>query len=127
VDREGIAREVRRRQVREMLDFEREREQTLTEQVELVIGEADGAGVDAAVYARMSPEDVEIVDAELNPPTWESEEDELEFIERDDLVDFDEEGEIDLHAEELARLDGELEDCRRRQVAFQAYLDALDG
>src|SRR5438128_99244 len=37
VDNQAIAREVRRRQARETLEFEREREQTLKEQVEIVI------------------------------------------------------------------------------------------
>jgi len=125
VDREAIAREVRRRQVQETLDFEREREQTLKEQVEIVITEADGKSVDEAAFARMSPEDVEIVNAELNPPGFEAEDDPSFFFERDDLINLDDEEDVDQHAEELARLNGELEDCRRRQRAFEAYLDAL--
>jgi len=125
VDREAIAREVRRRQVQETLDFEREREQTLKEQVEIVITEADGKGVDEAAFARMSPEDVEIVNAELSPPGIDAEDDPSFFFERDDLINLDDDDEVDPHAEELARLNGELEDCRRRQRAFEAYLDAL--
>jgi len=125
VDREAIAREVRRRQVQETLDFEREREQTLKEQVEIVITEADGKGVDEAAFARMSPEDVEIVNAELNPPGIEVEDDPSFFLERDDLINLDDEEDVDPHAEELARLNDELEDCRRRQRAFEAYLEAL--
>jgi len=125
VDREAIAREVRRRQVQETLDFEREREQTLKEQVEIVITEADGKSVDEAAFARMSPEDVEIVNAELNPPGIEVEDDPSFFFERDDLINLDDEENVDQHAEELARLKGELEDCRRRQRAFEAYLEAL--
>jgi len=111
--------------VQETLDFEREREQTLKEQVEIVITEADGKSVDEAAFARMSPEDVEIVNAELNPPGIEAEDDPSFFFERDDLINLDDEENVDPHAEELARLNGELEDCRRRQRAFEAYLDAL--
>ena len=125
MDRESIAREVRRRQVQETLDFEREREQTLKEQVEIVITEVEGKNVDEAVFARMSPEDAEIVNAELNPPGIEAEEDPGFFFERDDLFNLDDEPAVDPHAEELARLNAELEDCRRRQRAFEAYLDAL--
>jgi hypothetical protein len=125
MDREAIAREVRRRQVQETLEFEREREQTLKEQVEIVITEVDGKSVDQAAFARMSPEDVEIVNAELNPPGFETDDDPSFFFERDDLINLDDEPEIDAHAEELARLNAELEDCRRRQRAFEAYLDAL--
>ena len=93
------------------------------EQIELVIAEAEGKRVDEAVFARMSPEDAAIVNAELNPPGYDAEDDENEFFERDDVINF--EDPIDEQAEELARLNGEVEDCRRRQRAFQAYLDAL--
>lgn len=115
---------MRQRQVREALEFEREREQTLKEQIELVIGEAEGGRVDAAVFALMSPEDVEIVKTELNPPTFESD-DGPTFFERDDVIYLDEEEEIDPQEAELLRLNQELENCRRTQRAFEAYLDAL--
>jgi hypothetical protein len=124
VDREAIAREVRRRQAQEALDFERERELTLKEQVELVVAEVEGARVDEAAFARMSPEDAAIVRAELNPPMPYTEADPGFFFERDDLINLDEE-ETDPQEAELARLDVELEDCRRRQRAFEAYLEAL--
>lgn len=113
--------------MQETLDFEREREQTLKEQVEIVVTEVEGKNVDEAVFARMSPEDVEIVSAELTPPSIDVEEDPAFFFERDDLINLDDEPDIDPHAEELARLNAELEDCRRRQRAFEAYLAALDS
>lgn len=119
MDRQAIAREVRRRQAREVLDFEREREQTIKEQIELVIAEADGAGVDAVAFERMSSEDAEIVRAELAPLAGA----ESGFLERDDVIQLEDESEA--QAEELARLHGELDDCRRRQRAFAAYLEAL--
>jgi len=125
VDREAIARAVRRRQAQETLDFEREREQTLNDQVELVIAEAEGANVDAAAFAKMSPQDVQIVKTELDPPGF-GDDDGPGFFERDDLFDLDEfEDDIDPHAEELARLNSELAECRRRQEAFAAYIAAL--
>jgi len=126
VDREAIARAVRRRQAQETLDFEREREQTLKDQVELVIAEAEGARVDAAAFEKMSPQDVQIVRTEFDPPGFGDGDDGPGFFERDDLFDLDEfEDEVDPHAEELARLNSELAECRRRQEAFSAYLDAL--
>lgn len=102
-----------------MLDFEREREQTIREQIELVVAETDGSRVDAAAFALMSPEDEAIVKEELTPVPLE----ETSFFERDDVILFDDEA--DEHAQELARLNDELDDCRRRQHAFEAYLEAL--
>ena len=115
---------MRKRQVREALEFEREREQTLKEQIEIVIAETEGARVDAAAFALMSPEDVQIVKAELSPPTFEADEGPT-FFERDDVIYLDEEEELDPQEAELLRLKQELEDCRRTQLAFEAYLEAL--
>ncbi len=127
MDREAIARGVRRRQAQESLDFEREREQTLKDQIEIVISEAEGPRIDAAAYERMSPADVEIVKAEFAPLGYDAE-DPGSFFDRDDVFNFeevDEEG--DPHDEEIARLNVELEGCRRRQQAFAAYIEALEG
>ncbi len=124
MDREAIARGVRRRQAQESLDFEREREQTLQEQIELVIGEAESSRIDAAAFERMSAEDVAIVKADLNPLPYEEEPG--SFFERDDVFNFEDVGEeVDPHAEEIARLTVEVEQCRRRQQAFSAYIEAL--
>lgn len=119
MEREEIARTVRRRQANEVLTFEREREETIREQIELVIAETEGGRIDAAAFARMSPEDAEIVKEELTPAPLE----ERSFFERDDVIMLDDEG--DERAAELARLNEELEDCRRRVRAFEAYLEAL--
>jgi hypothetical protein len=119
VDREAVAREVRRRQVTESLEFEREREKTVAEQIELVIVEIEGPKVDAVVFERISAEDAELVKQELSLPESDAE----EFFERDDVIWLDEP--VDERAEELARLNEELDDCRGRQRAFEAYLAAL--
>jgi hypothetical protein len=71
----------------------------------------------------MAAEDVQIVKQELTPEFFESD-DPAFFLERDDLIDLDEE-EVDPHTEELNRLNAELADCRRRQRAFEAYLAGL--
>lgn len=116
-----MARQVRRRQAKEILDFEREREQTINEQIELLVAETEGGRVDAAAFQQMSPEDAEIVRTELTPVPLE----ESGFFERDDVILLDDEE--DEHAAELARLNEELADCRRRLRAFESYLAALDG
>jgi len=112
--------------VQELLDFERERQQTLEDQIEFVVAEAEGASVDEATFARMSPEDVRIVKSDLNPLPYESD-DGPEYFERDDLMDIDLDEPVDPHAEELARLNEEIANCHRRQRAFEAYLAALGG
>ena len=115
-----MAREVRRRQAKETLEFEREREKTIQEQIELVIVEIEGPRIDAAAFERMSVEDAELVREEL---TVSSDDDGPGFFERDDVIMLDDV--VDERAEELARLNDELDDCRRRQRAFEAYLAAL--
>lgn len=115
---------MRRRQAQETLDFERERERNLEESVELVIGEAEGARIDAAAFARMKPEDAEIVREEFSPVDHDAD-DPGSFFDRDDVFNFAEVEDTDPRAEELARLNGELEECRRRQQAFSAYIEAL--
>jgi hypothetical protein len=112
--------------MQEALDFERDRAQAIEDQIALTVCEVEGPQIDAAAFAAMSPEDVEIVQAELNPPPYGSDEG-PEYFERDDLIDLDFEEPGDPHAEELTRLNRELEDCRRRQQAFESYLEALEG
>ena len=84
----------------------------------------DGPRIDAEAFASMSAEDVAIVQAELNPLPYEAE-DGPDFFERDDLMDLGDPDPLDPNAEELARLNQELDNCRRRQEAFKAYLAAL--
>src|SRR5262249_1510479 len=81
----------------------------------------EGGRIDAAAFERMSPEDAEIVRTELTPVPLDDRD--AGFFERDDVILLDDE--VDEQAEELARLNDELEDCRRRQRAFEAYLAAL--
>jgi hypothetical protein len=127
VDHVAIAREVRRRQALEALEFERQREETLVGQLEQLVAEERGAAVDEEAFARMEPEDVAVVRAELaltweEPETGEADEDFFGSFGQDAAED---EGEV--LADEVARLEGEIESSRRRQRAFDAYLAALDG
>jgi hypothetical protein len=126
VDRDAIARQVRRQQVEDALEFERDREKTISDQIAIAITDVEGPKVDADVFARMSAEDVELVRAELNPLPYAADEGPEErddyFVDLDDVEQSD-----DPHAEELARLNEELALSRRRKQAFEAYLAALDG
>jgi hypothetical protein len=124
VDREAIARGVRRRQAEEALEFERDREEAIQQQIEISVTEVEGPLVDAAAFRSMSLEDAEIVRSELNPLLYDPEEG-PDYFERDDLFEIDFDAPDDPHAEELARLREELAQCRRRQEAFKAYLAAL--
>lgn len=112
--------------MQDALEFERDREKAISDQIAIAIGDVDGPKVDAAVFARMSPEDAELVRAELNPTPFAADDDDGPgFVERDDFVDLDDLDLGDPHAEELARLNEELALSRRRKEAFEAYLTAL--
>jgi hypothetical protein len=128
VDRDAIARRRRRSQALEVLEFERERERALADQLESIVAEEEGRRVDEEAFARMAPEDVAIV-RELLGDGWEFEEDE----EEDELggdVGFlldDEDGELEEEegADEVARLQGLLESCRTSQRALERFIEAL--
>jgi hypothetical protein len=120
VDREVLARAGRRRQVLEALEFERDRETVLVEQLEHTLAEADGPGLDETVFAGMEAGDAEIVrEALLGPQD--------EFADEESALEPEPEYEPDPNEveEEIARLQEELADCRRRQQAFERYLSGL--
>src|SRR5262245_34775906 len=125
VDRQAIARAGRARQTREHLAVEREREAALQEELEDHVGEAEGPAIDEEVFARMDPEDARLVreasagvpDDGPPPgdPSWRGEGEEYAApgAERDGVE------------EEVARLERELATCRRRQRAYERYLELL--
>jgi hypothetical protein len=122
VEREAIARERRRRQALEHLEFEREREAALRDQLEELITEQHGSQVDDSAFANMSPEDVSVVRKALVGTDESPEADEVEVA----LSDWPDDGaEVDDVEDEILRLEGELADCHRRQQAFERYLEAL--
>jgi hypothetical protein len=122
MDREALARAARRRQALEALEFERERESALVEQLEHTVADAEGRRLDEAIFAGMEPEQVEIVRGVLHGPS-EDEEDEEILIEREIFgPDPDDDESVE---EEIARLEQELADCRTRQQAFERYLAGL--
>jgi len=121
VDRESIARAERRRQALEALEFERARAAALRERLEAIVVELDGPAIDAAIFAELSPNDVEIV-----RPTLQSDEPELDAPLELDPDGGDPRAE---HAawleEEVTRLEQEIVASGRRQQAFESYLEAL--
>jgi hypothetical protein len=130
VDLREIARGRRRRQGLEALEFERDREAALREQLEETITELEGASVDNETFARMAPEDVDIVrqtlfdmgDAFEPGVDGEADEDWLaEFMEGSPEVDREEQ------LGEVARPEAEIGESRRRQGALERYLEALAG
>ena len=120
-----MVRAVRRRQAFEALEFERMREAALGEQLEERVAELEGERVDEALFARLAPEDAEVV-RQLGPPEPLEE---LGF--EDDFLAEPEENdpaaERDELEEEIARLQAEIAESRRRQQAFERYLDLLDA
>jgi hypothetical protein len=123
MDREAVARSRRRRQVDEALEEERGREEALTNQLEEVVADEDGGRIDELAFARMEAEDVVLVREFLEPPSVfdEGEDDPDGFALEDDVLG---ENGVD---EEIGRLQAEIADSRRRQLAYRRYLEALDG
>ena len=137
MDRVVIAREERRRQVTEDLEFERDRAVELRNEINRLTLELEGPGIDEQVFAKMAPQDVELVRAVVQDGP---------LVERDDVdqdwIDFGNEEtpedvadqvdykqlEAEYRAEqeaEIVRLQEEIVVSERRQQALEAYLEAL--
>ena len=137
MDRVVIAREERRRQVTEDLEFERDRAVELRNEINRLTLELEGPGIDEQVFAKMAPQDVELVRAVVQDGP---------LVERDDVdqdwIDFGNEEtpedvadqvdykqlEAEYRAEqeaEIVRLQEEIVASERRQQALEAYLEAL--
>ncbi len=125
----GVARSHRRRQAQDALQFERDREAALREQLEETVTELEGPNVDEETFARMAPEDVDIVRQTLSEMgdafepgvDGEADEDWLAEFMQGESPEVDREERL----EEVARLEGEIEDSKRRQQALERYLEAL--
>ena len=127
MDRDAIARAQRSREAGEALEFERERVGELKQQIEAIVAELAGPGVEQAAFATMTPEDVEAVRAVLHPDMGLGpEEDWLAFEgEQTDTWDEAEEDTGGDAEEEIARLQVEIAASRKRQEALERYLEAL--
>lgn len=120
MDRDAIVRRRRRQQAEEALEFERERERALLEQVESILVEEDGRRVDEEAFARMSPAEAELARELLDDGSWVPDDEE------DDVgLDADGGPEEEDEEDELARLDGELAACRARQRALERYIEVV--
>jgi hypothetical protein len=126
VDLRSVARSHRRRTVIEALDFERSRESALRAEIEEVVAELEGPDVDEETFARMRPEDADIVRRSLLGADDGFEE---QFDEEWPSESEESEAEADREAQlaEVARLEEEIAESQRRQEAFERYLEALDG
>ena len=135
MDRVAIAREERRRQVTDELEFERDRAGQLRDEANRLALELDGPGIDEEVFAKMPAEDVELIRDTLGTTP---------FVERDsaegeEWLDFgedppeeepvdEEQLAAELRAEqeaEIVRLLEEIVASERRQQALETYLEAL--
>ena len=126
-----IARSVRRRQVGEALELERDREAALRGQLEETAAELEGSGIDEETFAAMDPDDVGFVQQALLE-TGDVVADGLDGDADDEwLQEFmDGASPEDVRQErldEVARLEEEIADSRRRQQALERYLEALAG
>jgi hypothetical protein len=129
VDRLAIARAERRRQATDELEFERDRATALQEQLERIVLELEGPALDAEVFAKMDPEDVELIRGAIQGGS----EMELEDLD-DELLEGDEGGhdteewaaeQREAHEAEIVRLQAEIAASERRQQALERYLEAL--
>jgi hypothetical protein len=127
MDRVAMARAERRRQAADELEFERDRETTLREQIVRIAVELEGAGLDEEVFGRLAPEDVELVRPALQGgPAFEGieEGEEAEWLDSEEPW-RDEQAERQELEAEITRLEGEIAASARRQQAFEHYLEAL--
>lgn len=106
----------------ESLEFERNREAALAEQLEEIVVEGEGPAIDEEAFARMAPEDVELVRASLESPSFDLFGDEESLYPQASEDNSEDDGSLE---EEIARLEEEIAASRRRQRAFERYLEAL--
>jgi hypothetical protein len=123
VDTDAIVRARRREDALQALEFEQGRETALLDQVNEVLVELDGPRIDAAAFANMEPEDVELVRQALEPTQFTPEEEWLE-LEGEPPARVERLRQAELQAEQQ-RLRQSIAECRRRQNALERYVVAL--
>ena len=122
MDRDAHVRAARRREALDALEFERQREVMLAEQLGDILAEADGPGLDASLFEQMSEEDASLVAVALGQvePVFDPDE------EDEEEAGFGDESEDGAGVEEeAARLQEEIESSQRIQAALSRYLDLL--
>ena len=132
VEADALARTQRRRWALEAVEYERSRESALQDRLEEVSAELEGSRIDAEIFARISPADVEIIRSAFGEESGEPvPAAELDY--GDEITRAWDDDEVDPEAErrelvgELTRLRVEIDDSRRRRQAFEHYLDALSA
>jgi hypothetical protein len=109
MDRDATVRDRRRREALDSLELERERQEALGARLESALRDLEAWRADEAAFARMQPEDVETlrrVGFTAHQPA-ESSRARLEG--------------------QVAELEAELAESRRRARAFERYAEALGG
>jgi hypothetical protein len=128
VDRRAIARAERGRQATDELELERDRATALQEQVERIVLELEGPALDEEVFARMDPEDVELIRSAIQGGSEfevdDADEELLQDEQDDDSEDWAAEQREEQEAE-IVRLQAEIAASERRQQALERYLEAL--
>ncbi len=130
MDRDAVARAGRRAQADEALDFEREREAALRQQLAELVLEEDGPRVDAAAFAKLDGGDAERVRAALGLLDEDETDDEDDPFAQDVYVDLAEEPDDADEAgveDEASRLQREIDDSLRVQAALERFIGVLDG
>lgn len=120
MDRDAIVRGRRRDQALEALDFERQRELALADEIADLLVERDGRRVDEEAFRRMDAADVGLVRELLEEAAFPDEE-----LEADGAAPEEDDAGADAAEDELARLQEEVAACRERQRALERYLEAL--
>lgn len=124
MDRDAIVRTRRREQALEALEFEREREQALEQQIGAILVEEEGSRVDEEVFGRMEETDVALV-RELLDVGFGVNGDGDELGDDPESWLADDTGDPDEREDEIGRLEAEIALCRERQRALERYVDGL--
>lgn len=125
-----MARAHRRRQAGDALEYERERADSLREEIERLVAELEAPAIDEEAFARMAPGDAALVRVLVQPVEGpEPEGDPAEDAWLIDGDDADAGEQPDPRAEieeEIVRLEEEIAESRRLQEALESYLAALE-
>jgi hypothetical protein len=119
VNVDEIVRARRRQQALDALEFERDRQTALRDQIDEVLTELEGSRIDDETFARMAPEEVTLVREVLDPGRDEG-------FDRDGALMSESPAEIRREREaERVRLEEVITASSSRQQALERYIEAL--
>ena len=107
-DRDRTVRERRRQEALDSLELERQREVALTTRLENVLRDLEAWRADEAAFARMEPDDAEVL-RRIGFATRQPAEDARARLEG-----------------QIAGLEADIADVRRRSRAYERYAEALE-